>query len=541
MPVVELSYGRLQKMTGRPKKEIAYMLPYLGLDIESEDGDAVRIEYSPNRPDYSTDYGVALSLQGMLGVKTGMAKLRIKKSTRFIRAKPAVSKVRPYVTGIAAVGGRINDAMIKQLMSMQEDLHMGLGRNRVKASVGIHDMDRIAFPITYGSATRSHRFVPLGSNEEMSVSDILSKTTVGQEYGYILGNGPRMPLLLDAADNTVSLPPVINAASTTVTTKTKNLFVEVTGLSKGVIENVLAVICVVLQSAGFSLESVGVSGVRNATPDLGPKKMAVTAELVNQMLGLHLSSQQIVSCLKKSRLDASVSKSSIECVIPPYRFDIFGPMDLVEEVALGYGIDNLEPALSPSQTIGSKDPGSVLLGAVSSVMAGLGYMEALNSSLSSAKILYENMGRDSSAMVSVLDSKSQEHTVLRDSILPGLLDCLSRNIHEPYPQRLFETGIVFGRNNTISESVHLCSVTSHDGATYTEIKSALQGAVSGVFGSTCATRTTSHHSMTAGRCAEIIIDGKSCGVIGEVSREVLENFKLREPVSAFEMQIDTDA
>ena len=49
----------------------------------------------------------------------------------------------------------------------------------------------------------------------------------------------------------------------------------------------------------------------------------------------------------------------------------------------------------------------------------------------------------SKKIISVLDSKSLEHTILRDSILPGLLENLSRNIHESYPQKMFETGSVF--------------------------------------------------------------------------------------------------
>ena len=61
MPVVELSYSRLQKLIGKfQKKKSLILLPFLGLDIESEDKDLVRIEYSPNRPDYSTDFGIAL-------------------------------------------------------------------------------------------------------------------------------------------------------------------------------------------------------------------------------------------------------------------------------------------------------------------------------------------------------------------------------------------------------------------------------------------------------------------------------------------------
>jgi len=75
MPVVELSYMRLQKLIGKvTKKQISDSLPFLGLDIESENKDLIRIEYSPNRPDYSTDFGIALGLQGLLRIKTGINK-----------------------------------------------------------------------------------------------------------------------------------------------------------------------------------------------------------------------------------------------------------------------------------------------------------------------------------------------------------------------------------------------------------------------------------------------------------------------------------
>ena len=84
MPVVELSYSRSQKLIGKSsKKQISDSLPFLGLDIESEDKDLVRIEYSPNRPDYSTDFGIALGMQGLLGIKTGTLKLKIKKSQQY--------------------------------------------------------------------------------------------------------------------------------------------------------------------------------------------------------------------------------------------------------------------------------------------------------------------------------------------------------------------------------------------------------------------------------------------------------------------------
>src|SRR3989338_674049 len=272
MPVVELSYSRLQKLVGKvSKKQISDSLPFLGLDIESEDKDLVRVEYSPNRPDYSTDLGIALGLQGLFGI----------------------------------------------------------GRRRKKSSIGIHDLDKISFPLLYTTTKRDHRFVPLNSDKELTISEILDNTDVGQDYGAILGNSPQVPLILDSKKQTVSFPPIINAAVTTVTTKTKNLFVEVTGINKDDAEDMLSVVATILQTAGFALVSTKITGAKNTSPKLEPKKILINSDLINQMLGLNLTTAKIISSLKKSRLDATLKGKNIVCSIPSYRFDIFGPMDLV--------------------------------------------------------------------------------------------------------------------------------------------------------------------------------------------------------------------
>ena len=539
MPVVELSYTRLQKLIGKvTKKQISDSLPFLGLDIESENKDLIRIEYSPNRPDYSTDFGIALGLQGLLGIKTGAIKLNIKKSKKYaISVKSEVSKIRPFVTGIVATNGKIDDKTIKQFLTMQEDLHFGIGRKRKKSSIGIHDLDAISFPLVYTTANRNHKFIPLNSKKELSISEILKNTDVGKDYGSILGNSSKVPLILDANQKTVSFPPIINAAVTTVTTKTKNLFVEVTGINKEDAEDMLSVVATILQSAGFTLESVQISGAKNSSPKLEQKKISVNPFLINQALGLDLNTPKIISSLKKSRLDASTKGKNIICIIPAYRFDIFGSMDLVEEVALGYGIQNLEPTLSPSQTLGQKHPSSISLQSISSIMTGLGYMEALNSSLTSKRILYDNTQRDSSKIISVLDSKSLEHTILRDSLLPGLINSLAKNIHESYPQKLFEIGTIFNKTSSVTEETHLCAVSSHKDANFSEIKSVLQSVIQSIFGKTCETKTTTHPTFEKGHVANITVDGKIIGIIGEISKSTKDNFKLREPIVSFEVKL----
>ena len=539
MPVVELSYSRLLRLVGiSNKKQISEILPFLGLDIESEHGDAVRVEYSPNRPDYSTDFGIALGLQGLLGVKTGAIKLRIKKSGRYqISVSPEVSKIRPFVTGIAALGGKINDQSIKQLMAMQEDLHMGPGRRRKKSSIGIHDLDAIQFPLRYTATQRTHKFVPLNSKDRLSVSEILADTDVGRRYGGILAGHDLVPIILDACQNVISFPPIINSSLTTVTAKTRNLLVDITGTSKADAEDMLAMVATILQSAGFSLEVLGVHGPNNSTPELKPRHMTLDPALANKILGISLSRPAMASALKRSRLGASIRKGMIECTIPAYRFDILGPMDLVEEAALGHGIQNLAPVLSPSQTLGQASHVSSVLEVLDAAMTGLGFIEALNSSLTSMNTLYTLANRKPQNTFSVIDSKSREHTVLRDSILPELLENLSRNIHEPYPQEMFETGTVFLPGSPVHETLNLAAVSAHNGASFTRIKSVLQSCLGTGFGIKVQTPPASHPTFRHGRCADILVDRQTVGIMGEIAPEVMRNHRLRTPVAGFELSL----
>jgi phenylalanyl-tRNA synthetase beta chain len=324
---------------------------------------------------------------------------------------------------------------------------------------------------------------------------------------------------------------------TTVTTKTKNLFIEVTGINKEDVEDMLSVVATILQSARFTLEFVKISGAKNSSPKLEQRKITISPMLINQMLGLNLTNSKIISSLKKSRLDALGKGKVIVCTIPAYRFDIFGPMDLVEETALGYGIQNLEPTLTPSQTLGQMSPISFQLKSLSQVMIGLGYLEALNSSLTSKRVLYEMTNRNTGKVISVLDSKSQEHTILRDSILPGLLENLSRNIHESYPQKLFETGTIFIKNNRIEEKSSFAAICAHKDANFSEIKSILQAALKNGFNLDVETRTSSHETFQKGRMASISVKGKTIGIIGEINSNTIENYKIRVPVVGFEINL----
>ena len=542
MPVIELNLNRIKKIISGnvTKKRIVDTLPFLGLDIESQDGDKIRIEYSPNRPDYSTDFGIALGLEGLLGIKKGIQKTNIKKQGKFeIKVDPSVSKIRPFVTGVIARNGTIDDETIKQLMNMQEDLHFGIGRKRKKSSIGLHDLDRISFPLNYTTSTRGHSFVPLNSESKHTIDQILSETEVGKNYGWILGDSKNIPIIVDSEGTTISFPPIINASVTAVTTKTKNVLVEVTSLDKDAAEDMLSVVVAILQMAGFEIIQLTISGGKNSTPRLNSRKIQYDTRLTEQILGLNISPSTMTSSLKKCRLDAIQKGTKIQCTIPRYRFDIFGPMDIVEEIALGYGIDNLTPKLSPSQKLGEKSLMTKKLEIVSKITVGFGFTEALNSSLTSKKILFDFLNRDSSQMISVIDSKSQEHTILRDTILPGLIENLSKNIHESYPQKLFEVGTVFSKAKPIHEAINLAGVIAYKESNYSEMKSILQSILKTGFKIDSKTKTPKDNVTTFanGRHSDIFVGEKSVGTIGEINSDVLDNFKIRTSVVGFEIKL----
>ena len=539
MPVVTLYFNRIAKLLGRKvsKEKIISTLPFLGLDIEEETSDHINVEYSPNRPDFSTDYGITTGLQGLLGIKLGIPTLQIKKGIDAIRADTSVGKVRPFIVAIKAINGKMDDETIRQIIAMQEDLHNGIGRRRKKVSVGIHDLDKMKFPLVYKTVERTHKFTPLGSQDEMSISEILDRTETGLAYKSLLEGNKKVPVIVDSAGNTISFPPIINSKLTEVTSKSKNLLVEVTATDRDAAEDTLAVIAQALQNAGFKLSSVRISGSRNSTPTLDSRKMSLDPILVNGILGLDISPSIMVKALRKNRLDATIKGKQILCVIPRYRTDIFGPIDLVEEVALGYGIENLTPTMPQARSAGQKNQVTIALDAAKSTMIGLGYLEVMNFGLVGKQTQYDLAKRDSSGMIYVTDSKSQEHQILRDALLPGLVDTLSRNIHESYPQKIFETGVVFRKANPIDEEIHLACVSAHNDASYTEIKAILQSFLKSGFDIACTTKISQDPFFVEGRTADILVNGKRVGVIGELSPEVLGNFKMRVPAAGFEITL----
>ncbi|MDW0239225.1 MAG: phenylalanine--tRNA ligase subunit beta [Nitrososphaeraceae archaeon] len=543
MPVVEFPLEDIIRLF--PDYDLEYtidMLPFLGLDIEYRDDKCIRLEYSPNRPDFSTYYGISRALNGLLGKEVGIPKFKlIENRKNLINVDSSVSNIRPYIASIVARGHKLNDKTLKQIVYMQEDLHNGIGRNRSRASVGLHNLDTIEFPLDYTTRPGNLSFTPLDYSSSLTLSEVLEKTESGKKFRELL-LGSIYPVLMDSRRNLLSFPPVINAEYTRIKGGVKNLLLEVTGVDKTTVDKVLANIAATLADIGFSLETVTINQDSNTTTSFNSMENTrldnIKTDYINKKLGLSLSNEDVILCLRKSRLDAKVTDgSNINCMIPSYRIDIFNSMDIVEEVAIGYGIYNMEPTLPEFTLYGNKSRQNHYFDKIRQALVGMGLIENINFILSNKDIHLRRMKIEKSDFFTVNNSKSEEHDILRKSLLPSLLFSLSKNIHEEYPQKLFEIGQVFLPEQENSEKWNLCCATAFNGVTFTKIKAILQTLMEICLGTTFETKAAEHSSFISGRSADIFYKGKTVGQIGEVSPLLIDSFKIKIPVAAFDLDL----
>ena len=546
MPVVNIKFERLKRLvSGVKMNKILDSLPFIAVDIEDIGKDMIRVEYNPNRPDLSSDYGVARALRGLLDIEIGLPKFKLAgRSGLGVSIEDGdVRRLRPYLVALEAKNGKLDEETLKQLIAMQEDLHNGVGRKRRKASIGIHNLDVIQFPVIYKIVSGDYSFTPLNQSSKFSIYEILKDLEIGKQYGHILSAFDRYPIVLDRAGTVLSLPPIVNGQATKVNDRCRNLFVEVTATDQEIAEDVLAILAITLYDAGFELRTVSIidSGSRRKieTPRMKPKLISTDVKYVNSILGLMFDTKQMITCLKRSRLDAKAAgRGKIICTIPRYRIDISDPVDISEEVAVGYGIYNFEPKFPTSLTAGKRSSLSVYFNAIREAMIGLGMIESLNFMLTSKEVQYNAFDIPAKYVLSVESSRSAEHEILRSSLVPLLLQSLSYNIHEQYPQRLFEIGKTFLKSTaTIEERWSIAAVIAHTDADFTEIKSTMQALLRSCFGIEATTKASTNHMFMEGRCADVILDGKPVGTLGEIVPLALENLKLRTPVAAFEMNL----
>lgn len=517
--------------------------------MESLEADAVSIEVKDsNRPDIWSIEGIARSLRCQFETSRPRPIVVAGRSNLKVVIDKQVRPIRPFISTAIVKDLHPTDEMLKGWISLQEKLDLTYGRKRKRASIGLYQADLIASPLSYTVADPDKTsFVPLGSATKSSMREIVRNHPKGSAYGEVITSFKDWPILVDRDDKILSLPPVINSNDLgRITTETRNVLVEVTGTDSATVHNTLKIMVACLAERGGRIHSCFESYPygsprRVVSPDLRPRSMKLNLSNVNRLLGILLGLKEALRFANKAGYHVTrTSGSTLQLEIPPYRIDIMHPVDIIEDIAIAFDLNKLKPEWPRIWTAGDLAQETYDLEKLGEIMIGLGYQEILTYALTSPQVVAQRMQTTSDGLVTLLNPKMTTHTVLRNWLLPSLLEFLSHNTHVDYPQKIFEIATIENRGNPeiqpVMEDRKLSAVTIHGTAGFTEIRSALD-ALGVSTGWNFEVRPTEHPSFLPGRCGDITTDGVEMGIIGEISPRVLRAWGLNLPTAAFEVNV----
>jgi len=502
-----------------------------------------------NRPDTWSTEGIARALRGYEGLEVGIRKYNARKVAVHISVDRELADIRPFISCAVVRNLKISDANIRELVQLQEKLDQSYGRNRRRSSIGLYDFDLITSPLRYGAADPDEiKFIPLEWTEPLSLREILERHPKGIEYGHIVKQFNKMPILIDAKGKVLSFPPIINSNDLgRITPDTRNILIEITGTTQEIVSWALTILTTCLADRGGEICSATISYQygkvrRTSTPNLKERLMKIETDDVRTLIGLSLTGRDIIKLLRLARFDVkSASSTQMLVRVPCYRLDIMHPVDIIEDIAIAYGLNNFEPRWPSEQTVGGLSLIETFSDTIRGLMIGLGFQEILGFIMSNNEKLYGKMNRQQGRLVEIANPKVKTMTCLRSWLLPTLMEILSNNTHVEYPQKLFEVGDYVDwddKSPTRTRDIReLACVLAHSKANFTEMKANLEPLMTNL-GFDFNIKPIEHPSFLTGRVGSIQVRDEEVGIIGEVAPQVIENWKIQNPVAAMELEID---
>ena len=547
MPKFEISKSDLEKLVGKKFtiKDLEDTLLFAKTELDGQDGDTLKVDVKDtNRPDLWSVEGIARELKGHLKIEEGLPKYAVKKSAWKIEVESG--KVQPLTTAAVVRNVKLDKNVLEQMIQLQEKISMTFGRNRKAVSLGAYDLSKIKFPLKYTTMHADKiRFKPLGFSETLSAKEILEKHPKGRQYGHLLGETKDYPVWIDANGRILSMPPIINSEDFgSVTTETTDVFIECTGDHPIQLNTAINVLATALAERAGQIESVEIinKNKKILTPDLTPKKSHVDPDYCRKILGLEIPDKEMIKLLKEARYDAKLDKKKIRVEYPAYRNDIMHERDIVEDVAISFGYNDIEPETPKIATIGASHKLEEFTNIIREICVGLGLQEVLTFTLTNKDNMFRKMNLEEGELVEIENPMSSNWSAFRDKLLPNMLEFLSLNKNQDYPQQIFEVGDAIlldlkDKDTGVTNKRKLCVALTNTQIGYEDASSHLSALLLAL-GNKIVLKKIDHNSFITGRTAEILVQNKKIGVIGEIHPQVLNNWNLEKPVVVFEIDLE---
>ena len=490
---------------------------------------------------------------------------KIKNPIQIVNCKET-KEIRPVLVAAVLRGVKLDKPTYESFIDLQDKLHQNICRKRSLASIGTHDLDKIEAPFRYTALKPSDiKFIPLNQTKEFKADELMefysSTNNHLKPYLPIIKDLPLYPVIYDKNNVVLSLPPIINGDHSKITLNTKNIFIEITATDLEKASIVLDTVVTMFSqycAKAFTIEPVKVvdelnGNLKTVYPKLEYTKERTTIEIINQILGIDLDSKLMASLLFKMGMEASESadKKSIEVNVPPTRHDILHCCDLAEDVGIAYGYNNIKKTFPTAVTLGQILTISKLSDQLRFELARCGYTECLTFTLCSKEDVGDKLGKkylDGSA-VELANPKTIEFQVVRTTLLPGLLKTIQSNKKMQLPLKLFEIADVVlndEKTDTGARNERRLCVVYFNKTSGFELVHGVLDRIMQVLEIPYSPNKSNNGYYIRGysdsmylnkRSAEIVLNGQVIGSIGVLHPQVILNYELNQPLSAFEITI----
>ena len=283
-------------------------------------------------------------------------------------------------------------------------------------------------------------------------------------------------------------------------------------------------------------------------------RVRLRAARVERVLGMAIDAASIENILRRLEFDFEMDAGSDETAwwieSPSHRFDIAIEADLIEEISRIIGYDAL-PVTRPTAELAmlARTETRTEVGAIKQILVNRGYNEAINYSFVDGTA--QASLTPGLKAVELKNPLSSEMSVMRTSLLPGLLSAVAHNQNrQQWDLKLFEVGTVFSQQSEIvsfdgiDQRQHLSMVLtgrrlperwSHNSETIDFFD--LKGDVEAILGRDVQCDAMLLPGLQQGQSASLQLGGRTVGKIGLLSAEVAKQYQLRAPVFAAEIDL----
>ena len=334
----------------------------------------------------------------------------------------------------------------KSFIDLQEKLHQNVCRRRTYVAIGTHDLDTLQGPFRYRAIQPEEiNFIPLTEDNGRSYNGKELMTFYREDptvkhlkpYADLIYDSPVYPVLYDSNGIVLSVPPVINGKHSRIQLHTKNVFIECTATDLTKANIVLDTVVTMFSEYAalpFTVEAVEViyesTNKSDITPLLSHRNCDASVNEINGTIGIQLKAEEIIKLCDKLQLGPAIyipETDSIRVQVPPTRSDILHAVDVIEDVAIAFGYNNIPQEIPKTLTVGKALPINQFTDLLRAEIARSGYVEMLTHGLCSTVENFTHLRRPVGPAVSLSNPANVEYEVVRTTLFPGALKTLAYN------------------------------------------------------------------------------------------------------------------